>query len=139
MKEFMLLIRNEIDHQAEWSQEQHQQFLKKCEVYIGKLKSAGKLISAQPMVREGKLISGSNNAWNEKPFNESKEVIVGYYHILANDMDDAVAIAKGNPEFEYGATARIEVRPIKMKEATTGFVYPKQSTYAGAKKHPRNL
>ena len=37
MKEFMLLIRNEIDHQASWSPERHQQFLKKCEDYIGRL------------------------------------------------------------------------------------------------------
>jgi hypothetical protein len=29
-----------------------------------------------------------------------KEVIVGYYHILAEDLNDAIAIAKGNPEFE---------------------------------------
>jgi len=29
MKEFMLLIRNEIDHQASWPPEKLQQFLKK--------------------------------------------------------------------------------------------------------------
>ena len=28
-------------------------------------------------------------------------------------MDEAVDIAKGNPEFQYGTTARIEVRPCK--------------------------
>jgi hypothetical protein len=50
------------------------------------------------------------------------EVIVGYYQILAEDLDDALAIAKGSPEFEYGATAKIEVRPIKSKEESTGFV-----------------
>ena len=125
MKEFMLLIRNEIDHQANWSPEQHQQFLKKCEDYIGLLKKEGKLISAQPLVREGRLISGSKGAWKDRPFNETREIIVGYYHILAEDLNDAMAIAKGNPEFEYGTTARIEVRPIKMKEEDTGFVYPK--------------
>jgi len=125
MKEFMLLIRNEIDHQASWSSEQHQQFLKKCEDYIGNLTKAGKLISAQPLVREGKIISGSKGAWKDGPFNETKEIIVGYYHVLAEDLNDAIAIAKGNPEFEYGTTARIEVRPIKTKEEGTGFVYPK--------------
>lgn len=40
-------------------------------------------------------------------------------------MNDAVEIAKQNPEFAFGTTARIEVRPIKTKENTTGFVYPK--------------
>jgi hypothetical protein len=125
MKEFMLLIRNEIDHQASWPPEQHQQFLKKCEDYIGKLTKEGKLKSAQPLVREGKIISGSKGAWKAGLFNETKEVIVGYYHILAEDMNEAIAIAKENPEFEYGKTARIEVRPIKMKEESTDYVYPK--------------
>lgn len=116
MKEFMLLIRNEIDHQASWSQERHQQFLKSCETYIGKLMQDGKLKIAQPLLREGIIISRSNGQWKEIPFNETKEVQVGYYHILARDMSEAIEIAKRNPEFEYGTTARIEVRPIKTKE-----------------------
>lgn len=125
MQEFMLLIRNEAGHQAQWSTEQHKQFLNKCEIYIEKLKAEAKLKSAQPLVREGKMISGSKGVFKEGPFTESKEVIVGYYHIQAVDMNEAIAIAKGNPEFEFGTTARVEVRPIKMKEEKTGFVYPK--------------
>jgi len=125
MNEFMLLIRNEIDHQNAWTPEKRQQFLKSCENYIGKLKKDGKLKTAQPLVREGVIVSGSNGKWKEIPFNETKEVQVGYYHILAKDMNEAIEIAKGNPEFEYGTTARIEVRPIKMKEESTDYVYPK--------------
>lgn len=124
MKEFMFLIHNEIDHQSNWSQDQHKEFLKACETYIGNLKKNGKLISAQPMVREGKMVSGTMGHFKEANFTESKEVIVGYYHVLANDIDDAISIAKHNPEFEYSTTAKIEVRPIKMKEEKTGFVYP---------------
>ena len=124
MKEFMLLILNEIDHQAAWSSEQHQRFLKACESYIADLTKQGKLKSAQPLVREGRMVSGSSGAWKEGPFHEAKEVIVGYYHVPADSIDDAVAIAKRNPEFEFGTTARIEVRPIKTKEAATGFHYP---------------
>ena len=120
----MLLIRNEIDHQTSWSSEKSQQFLKACEKYIGNLNKEGKLKAAQPMVREGKMISGSKDSWKDGPFNENKEVIVGYYHILAKDIDEAIEIAKGNPEFEYSKTARVEVRPIKMKEEITGYVYP---------------
>jgi hypothetical protein len=70
------------------------------------------------------MISGRKDDWKEGSFNEAKEVIVGYYHILAEDMGDAIPIAKGNPEFEFGTTARIEVRPIKTKEEKTGFAYP---------------
>lgn len=121
----MLLILNPGDNENSMSPEKHTEFIKKCEVYIGNLKKEGKLISAQPLVREGKIISGSEGKWKEIPFDEKgREVQVGYYHILAKDIDEAIAIAKGNPEFEYNF-ARIEVRPIKMKEEKTGFVYPK--------------
>jgi hypothetical protein len=124
VKEFMLLIRNEIDHQAAWSPEQLRQFLKKCEDYIANLTKEGKLISAQPLVREGRMIFRSGNVWKEEPFNETKEVIVGYYHILAKDLNEAIAIAQRNPEFECGTTARIEVRPVMMKEESTNYTYP---------------
>ncbi len=124
MKEFMLLIRNEINHQDGWNDEKQHSFLKACEKYIDNLTNDGKLKSAQPLIREGKMISGSTRAWKIDPFNASNEIIVGYYHIFAKDIDEAISIGKANPEFEYGTTARIEVRPIKTKESSTGYSYP---------------
>lgn len=125
MKEYMLLIRNLSNSKESFTDMLHKEFVGKCEVYIDKLKSQGKLISAQPLIREGKMISGTPGAWKEDNYTQTGEVIVGYYHILANDLEDAVAIAKENPEFAYTTTAKIEVRPIKMKEEITGFIYPK--------------
>ena len=125
MKEFKLLIRNLNDSKESFSSDQHDKFLKSCEVYIEKLKKNGNLISAQPLIREGVMVSGKPGAFKEGPYSDTKEVIVGYYHILAKDLADAVAIAKENPEFAYTTTARIEVRPIKTKEITTSYVYPK--------------
>ena len=124
MKEFMFFIRKQTDSKLSLAPEVHQQFLKGCENYIGNLKQQGKLISAQPIDRIGKIISGKAGNWNESPFNETAEVIGGYYHILADNLDDAIEIAKANPEFEFNQGTRIEVRPIKMKEESTGFVYP---------------
>lgn len=122
----MFFIRKQNDSSNTLSSEKHERFLKGCESYIGKLKSVGKLISAQPIYRAGKIISGKPGNWNEVPFNEKKEVIGGYYHILAKDLDEAIEMAKANPEFQFNEGTRIEVRPIKMKEETTGFVYPTQ-------------
>jgi hypothetical protein len=124
MKEFMLLIRNEGDGKAALSPEQQQRFLNDCMVYIENLKKNGNLKGAQPLIREGKMISGSTGAFKDGPYNETKEIIVGYYHILAKDMDEAIRIAKGNPEFAYIKGAKIEVRPIKMVEESTSYVYP---------------
>ena len=123
MKEYMLLIYNEIDHQDSWTPELHIQFLKSCEDYIERLKNDGKLKTAQPLAREGKIISGSKGNWKEVPFNENKEIQVGYYHVFAKNLSEAIEIAKDNPEFEFGTTARVEVRPIKTNEEVTGYSY----------------
>lgn len=124
MKEFMLLIRNQGDGKAAFSPEQQQQFLNACEVYIEQLKKKGQLKSAQPLVREGTMVAGSGDHFTEGPYSESPEIIVGYYHVMANDLNEAIAIAKRNPEFAFVKGARIEVRPIKMVEQSTSYTYP---------------
>lgn len=123
-KEFMLYIRNAGDAKAALTADKHLEFVKKCEVYIGRLKAEGKLIAAQPIVREGFVISKNESGWTNKKVDPTKEVQVGYYHIIASDIDEALAIAKDNPEFEYVSSASIEVRPVKIKEEQTNFVYP---------------
>jgi hypothetical protein len=124
MKEFMFFIRKQSDSKKELPSDVHEQFLKSCEQYINKLKKEGKLIAAQPIERPGKIISGNENGWKEVSFDETPEVIGGYYHILANDEEEATEIAKANPEFVFNKNTRIEVRSIKMKEETTGYTYP---------------
>ncbi|MFI5150166.1 MAG: YciI family protein [Bacteroidia bacterium] len=124
MKEFMLFIRNKPDSKNSFSDTRHKEFLNACKTYIEKLQKGKQLISAQPLVREGKMISGPASGWKETSFQEGNDVMVGYYHILAHNLDEAIELAKGNPEFSFTDTARIEVRPVKMKEETTGYVYP---------------
>ncbi|MCC8425464.1 YciI family protein [Mucilaginibacter sp. UR6-11] len=125
MKEFMLLIRNEGDGKAALSPQQQQEFLNACMVHIEELKANSNLKSAQPLVREGVMISGTPGSFKDGPYDENKEIIVGYYHILAADLDEAVAIAKRNPEFAFNTSAKIEVRPVKMLEPSTNYAYPK--------------
>jgi hypothetical protein len=124
MKEFMFYIRNEIDAKKSLTANQHLEFIKHCESYIGILKSENKLIAAQPIVREGIVLKKTKNGWSKKSIEIDKETQVGYYHILATDLEEAIKIAKDNPEFEYISSATIEIRPIKTKEVETGFVYP---------------
>ena len=111
-----MLIRNEIDHQSSWSQDIHQQFLKACEKYIGELQRGGHLKIAQPLVREGSPVSGSKENGMKLRLTKGKKCSVGYYHLPANDIE----LAKGNPEFVFSTTARIEVRPIKVKKKLQG-------------------
>jgi hypothetical protein len=120
MKEFMLLIRTQGDHLAELSPEQQQQHLKKVMIYMSGLMKSGKLNSAQPLDMKGVIVSGSAGKLKDGPFNETKEVIAGYFLIKADSLEEAILIAKDNPVFEDGTNARIEVRPIKVMEGING-------------------
>lgn len=120
----MFYIRNAKDAKQSLSTDKHLAFIKKCEDYINELKVENKLIAAQPINREGIVLKKDGMNWIEKDIIPNVEIQVGYYHILATDMEDAISIAKRNPEFEYVPSASIEIRSIKMKEQETGFVYP---------------
>lgn len=114
MKEFMLIIRTQGDHLATLPPEQQQQHLEKVKSYIGGLMQNEKLNSAQPLEMEGTIISGTRGKFKDGPFNETKEVVAGYFLVKANSLKEAIDIAKENPVFEDGTNARIEVRPIKI-------------------------
>jgi hypothetical protein len=117
MKEFMLLIRTEGDYCASMSPEDYQSHIRKVGNYITKLMKEGKLKSAQPLDMDGVMLQGNYGVFKDGPFIESKEMIVGYYHILAEDLKEAKEIARANPIFQ-DARARIEIRPIKLEPGT---------------------
>jgi hypothetical protein len=116
MQEYLLLIRTEGNPWEVLSPEQQQKHVQKAATYIGNLIKEGKLKGAQPLELEGKIISNAGGAWKDGPFNESKEVIAGYFLVLAENLEEALAIARANPIYEDQLQARIEVRPIKMVE-----------------------
>jgi hypothetical protein len=116
MKEFMLIIKTEGDHLLALSPEEQQKHIQQVMVYMEDLMKTGKLKSAQPLEQEGVLVSGTKGKLKDGPFNETKEVIAGYFLIQANDLNEAIQIAKNNPVFESAKNARIEVRPIKVMQ-----------------------
>ena len=115
MNEYMLFIRTTGDHLATLSPEQQQAHVQKIGSYIEGLMKNGKLKGAQPLDMDGLIVHGTNGVFKDGPFNESKEVIVGYFHIMADSMEEAVRIAKANPMFDE-TDGSIEVRPIKKMD-----------------------
>lgn len=111
MKDFLLILRTEGSVWTDLSPEQLQKHMEHGMAYIGKLMAEGKLKSASPVDKGSKIITGSKGLLTDHPFNESKEVIAGYFLVTANDIDEAVAIAKGNPIFNDIPT-KIEVHPM---------------------------
>jgi len=113
MQEFMIFIKTKGDHLESMSPEQQQAHVQKIGNYIGSLMESGKLKGAQPLEMTGAIIHGNKGVFKDGPFNETKEVIVGYFHIIAKNLEEAIEIAKANPMFEE-EEGIIEVRPIKQ-------------------------
>ena len=111
MNDFLLILRTEGNVWTDLSPEQLQHHIKNGGAYIGRLMKEGKLKSANPVDKGSRIVTSVNGVIKDGPFNESKEVIAGYFLIQADDMDEAVEIAKANPIFNDIST-RIEVHPM---------------------------
>ena len=111
MQEFMLFIRNEGNPIAQLSLEEQQEHVQKVGGYIKNLVEAKKMIAAQPLEMEGVMVSKTDGKFIDGPFNETKEVISGYYHLMAENLSEAVKMAKQDPRFDDGDW-RIEIRPV---------------------------
>jgi hypothetical protein len=111
MNDFLLIIRTEGNVWTDLSPEQLQKHMEHGMAYIGKLMAEGKLKNAGPVAKGSKVITESGGILKDGPFNESKEVIAGYFLLAAKDIDEAVAIAKENPIFKDIPT-KIEVHPM---------------------------
>jgi hypothetical protein len=83
--------------------------------WYDRLTAQGKIRRGQRLIYEGKTVRGSN-VITDGPFGESKEVIGGYWFILAGDLDEAAEIAKGNPCLNCGIF--MEIRPIDPRRGT---------------------
>lgn len=112
----MLFIRTEGDPWQKLSPAEMQSHVQKGVAYIGNLMQKGILKSAQPLEMTGRTVSGDAGSLKDGPYNESKEVIAGYFHILASGIEEAIDIAKANPIFEDGLGAKIDVRPVRTVE-----------------------
>ena len=112
-KEFMLLIRATGNPIHDLSFQEQQAHIQKIGAFIRNLAEEGKLKGAQPFEIDGIMLSSKNGELFEAPFqeNETDEIIAGYYHIEATDMEEAMQIARSDPRF-MDSDWRIEVRPI---------------------------
>jgi hypothetical protein len=79
--------------------------------WVEGLSARGILQGAQPLMEEGKLVSGAHgSAVTDGVFAESKEAIAGYFLLKVDTMEAALEIAKACPILTHGA--QIEVRPV---------------------------
>lgn len=78
------------------------------------------------LTREGKMIPGqrlapaamrvSKHGVTDGPFAETKEVIGGFWFVMANSLEEAAALAAQNPCMTCGLT--FEVRPVELQRCS---------------------
>jgi hypothetical protein len=108
--EYMLLFRG-----PHWdrglSQQELQAAMDKVMAWFEGLNQGGKIKAGQPLGAQGRIISGTNGRFVlDGPFAESKEAVGGYLMLQADNLNEAVEIARSAPMLKFGIT--VEVRPI---------------------------
>jgi hypothetical protein len=108
--EYMLLFRG-----PHWdrglSQQELQAAMDKVMAWFEGLNQRGKTKAAQPLGAQGRIICGTNGQLVvDGPFAESKEAVGGYLMLQADNLNEAVEIARSMPTLKYGIS--VEVRPI---------------------------
>ena len=93
------------------SKEALQKAMDKVVAWFEGLNQRGKIKGAQPLSGRGRLISGTDGRLVvDGPFTETKEAVGGYLVLQADNLDEAVEIARSMPTLLYGVS--VEVRPI---------------------------
>ena len=110
--EYLFLFRGTLWHKA-LSPGEIQKNLDRFTAWFEQLNDEGKFKGGHPLSNEGKIVAGRNPV-TDGPFAESKEAIAGFFIIQANNLEEAVEIAKGCPGLDYGQT--VEVRPIILDD-----------------------
>jgi hypothetical protein len=123
---YMLLFRG-----TNWDQglspEELQKVTGQFMAWFERLSRDGKVTSGQPLLDEGKVVSGKDGRTiADGPFAESKEAVGGYFLLPVDTLDEAVTIAQQCPALEYGL--KVEVRPVaeecpQMQRASHPFAH----------------
>jgi hypothetical protein len=112
LSEYLVISRGQWDKNL--SPEQIQNAIDKFYLWHSALVDQGKMKAGQRLAREGRLVS--KNGVTDGPFAETKEVIGGYWFVVAGSLDEAVQLAAGNPCLACGLV--YEIRPIETARAS---------------------
>lgn len=96
----------------ELSPQELQQGMARWMAWVGELRQSGHFKGGDPLEpKGGKFISGKNRAVTDGPFAEAKDLVGGYFMMECKNLDEAVELARGCPDFERGGT--VEIRAVR--------------------------
>lgn len=110
--EYLVISRGQWD--ANLSKDDIQRAIDDFYAWHGRLVSEGRMKAGQRLAREGRTVS--KHTVMDGPFAEAKEVIGGYWFILANSLEEAAELAAENPCLACGLV--YEIRPIETVRAS---------------------
>ena len=111
--EYLVISRGQWDREA--SPEDIQKAIDQFYLWLDNHIASGKMKTGQRLAREKKLVSRSGGI-TDGPFTEAKEVIGGYWFIVAGSLEEAAELASGNPCLRFGLS--YEIRPIETEKAS---------------------
>jgi hypothetical protein len=114
--EYLVISRGQWDKDV--PREEIQNAIDQFYVWLGRLVDEGKMKTGQRLAKTGKTVSKKNVM--DGPFGETKEVIGGYWFIVAESLEEAAQIAAGNPCLNCGLF--YEIRPIDPERASAFMV-----------------
>jgi hypothetical protein len=82
--------------------------------WVNKLSADNRYVAGEPLLPEGKTLSGKSKTLTDGPFVESKELVGGFFIVNARDLNEATELAKDCPDFSLGGI--VEVRPVMKLE-----------------------
>ena len=116
MQKFLLLVRTDIEKLRRQSDEKRYAEWPDMADWVNALVESGNYITGQPLTVHGRSFS-RNNVLSDGPFIESKEGVIGFDVIVAEDIEQAVKIAQRCPMVERGLAIR-EVRPMASPQSS---------------------
>jgi hypothetical protein len=111
MEKFILIVRTDLEKLKNIPEEKRFDDWPDMIGWVKSLIDSGNRIEGAPLSLSGKLIS-KNEVLSDGPFIESKEGILGYDLILAENFEHAVVIAETCPMVKHGLAIR-DVRPVQ--------------------------
>lgn len=114
MKQFLLLLHEDIQKMSELSPKEMQEIANAHMNWAKRLAEKEHLISGDGLHDKGILIKGKDCVIKDGPYLESREIIGGYYLLQAKDLETVVELAKECPTHLFGGTT--EIRPIMEME-----------------------
>lgn len=111
MSEFTFFFRGWL---TSGSLEERQKHMGKWNVWMNQLRANGHVneYPGRPLEGVGMVVRGKNKLVTDGPFAESKDIVGGYLSIEAEDLAQAVELAKNCPILQVEGS--VEVRPVQV-------------------------